>query len=100
MINLIKNAIDSIGREKGKIILQLHKREDNTIVVTVEDNGKGINEETLGRVFDPYFTTKEDSMGLGLYMTKIIIEKHMNGAIMVDMLPKGTKFTIYLYQKL
>jgi len=100
MINLIKNAIDSIGREKGKIILQLYKREDNTIVVTVEDNGKGISEETLGRVFDPYFTTKEDSMGLGLYMTKIIIEKHMNGAIMVDMLPKGTKFTIYLYQKL
>jgi len=59
MINLIKNAVDSIESKNGKIILTLHKRKDNTIVVTIEDNGKGINSETLTKVFDPYFTTKE-----------------------------------------
>jgi len=100
MINLIKNAVDSIEGINGKIMLKLSKREDNTIIVTIEDNGKGINDETLTKVFDPYFTTKEDSTGLGLYMTKIIIEKHMNGTIEAKPLAEGTKFTIYLYQKL
>jgi len=100
MINLIKNAVDAIEGKNGKIILTLHKKKNDTIVVTIEDNGKGIDNETLTKVFDPYFTTKEDSMGLGLYMTKIIVEKHMNGAIFVEILPKGTKFSIYLYQKL
>jgi len=100
MINLIKNAVDSIEGINGKIMLKLSKREDNTIIVTIEDNGKGINDETLTKVFDPYFTTKEDSTGLGLYMTKIIIEKHMNGTIEAEPLAEGTKFTIYLYQKL
>jgi signal transduction histidine kinase len=50
----------------------------------------------IKKVFDPYFTTKEDSMGLGLYMTKMIIEKHMKGTIEVERLSQRTKFTITL----
>jgi len=97
MINLIKNAVDSIEGKNGKISLKLYRNKNKAVVITVEDNGKGIGQETLSKVFDPYFTTKEDSMGLGLYMTKIIIEKHMNGAILVESFEKRTKFTIHLY---
>ena len=94
MINLIKNAIDSIEK-RGQIIIKLYQKSDTTII-SVEDSGVGIEESSLERVFDPYYTTKEDSMGLGLYMTKMIIQKHMKGSIKVEALPQGVRFSIYL----
>ncbi len=94
MINLIKNGIDSVARH-GYVMIKLYK-EGKEIVVSVEDDGLGMDEETLSKVFEPYFTTKEDSMGLGLYMTKMIIEKHMNGSIEVKNLSKGAMFIIRL----
>ncbi len=96
MINLIKNAVDSLER-RGEINIKLLEK-DQKIIISVEDNGVGIDIGSLKKVFDPYYTTKEDSMGLGLYMTKIIIEKHMKGKIEVERLTQGTKFTIYLYR--
>lgn len=92
MINLIKNAVDALPRQ-GKIIIKLYKKEDRIIVI-VEDNGIGIEKTIISKVFDPYYTTKKESMGLGLYMSKIIIEKHMSGEIRVERLSQGTKFTI------
>lgn len=94
MINLIKNAVDSLER-RGEINIKLVKSK-NSVIVSVEDNGAGIDLASVKKVFDPYFTTKDDSMGLGLYMTKMIIEKHMNGTIEVKRLSQGTKFTIVL----
>jgi signal transduction histidine kinase len=98
MINLIKNAVDSLPPQ-GKIDIKLYQSE-NDIAISVEDNGLGIDENDLDRVFDPYFTTKSDSMGLGLYMTKIIIEKHMSGSIVVEKLSQGTRFVIHLKQNI
>ena len=95
MINLIKNAIDSIA-VKGTIIIKLAKVQSGEVLITVEDSGRGIDEKILPKIFDPYYTTKKDSMGLGLYMTKMIIEKHMNGTINAERLPQGTRFTIRL----
>jgi len=94
MINLIKNAVDSLERS-GEIKIKLFQKGKN-IIISVEDNGTGIDMLSLKKVFDPYFTTKEDSMGLGLYMTKMIVEKHMKGTIEVERLSQGTKFTITL----
>jgi len=94
MINLIKNAVDSLERS-GEINIKLFQKGEK-IIISVEDNGTGIDLLSIKKVFDPYFTTKEDSMGLGLYMTKIIIEKHMKGTIEVERLSQGTKFTITL----
>ena len=93
MINVIKNAIDSISME-GTIFIKLNKTETDEILITVEDNGEGINANNLPKIFDPYYTTKEDSMGLGLYMSKMIIEKHMNGIIKAEALTQGTRFTL------
>ena len=92
MINIIKNAVDSVSRQ-GKIIIKLYRYGDS-IIISVEDNGEGIDKEIISKVFDPYYTTKKNSMGLGLYMTKIIVEKHMNGVIEVERLPKGSLFKI------
>jgi len=94
MINLIKNAVDSLERS-GEINIKLFQK-GKKIIISVEDNGTGIDMLTIKKVFDPYFTTKEDSMGLGLYMTKMIVEKHMKGTIEVERLSQGTKFTITL----
>jgi len=95
MINLIKNAVDSLPL-RGELWVRLYRREKK-VIIEVEDNGTGIDKEAIDKVFDPYFTTKEDSMGLGLYMSKIIIEKHMKGRISVKNRSEGgVCFTIYL----
>ena len=93
MLNLIKNAIDAI-EQKGVIKITLKKEKNKKIIIRVEDNGKGIKDNDIAKLFDPYFTTKKESMGLGLYMTKMIVEKHIGGNISVKRLKKGTIFTI------
>jgi signal transduction histidine kinase len=97
MINLIKNAVDALDT-RGRIEIKLLRNEE-CIVISVADNGKGIDDVFLEKVFDPYFTTKEDSMGLGLYMTKMIVEKHMKGKIEVEKISFGMKFIILLKEK-
>jgi len=98
MINLIKNASDA-SKQHGHIDIALYEKSDQ-IHIVVTDDGTGIKKEELGKIFEPYFSTKENSMGLGLYMTKMIIEKHMNGTIEVHSTPgKGTKFVVCLYRQ-
>ena len=68
----------------------------NYIKITVRDEGSGISQENIDKIFDPYFTTKETGNGLGLATTYSIIKKH-NGEIQIDSeLGKGTTFSIYL----
>ena len=93
MLNLIKNAIDAID-ERGFIKITLKNEKNKKTIITVEDDGKGIEDKNISKLFDPYFTTKKESMGLGLYMTKMIVEKHMGGNISVKKLKNGTIFTI------
>ncbi len=95
-MNIISNAIDSIeGKGTIKILTTVNK---NNLVVTIEDSGKGISKENKAKIFDPFFTTKKvgKGVGLGLYISYGIIQKH-KGKIKVDSeLKKGTKFTIEL----
>jgi len=94
MINLIKNAADAcdIG---GQIRIRLHK-DQHHIYININDNGHGIKKEDIHKVFEPYFSTKKDSMGLGLYMSRIIVQQHLKGDIKVHRLQKGTEFIISL----
>ena len=98
LINVIKNAADASKRQ-GHITVDLFEQ-DGVIRTVVTDNGKGIPEADLNRIFEPYYSTKENSMGLGLYMSKMIIEKHMGGSITAERSDRGeTRFVICLYRQ-
>ena len=94
MINLIKNASDAVA-QRGIISVAL-SHDAQQVIIVVEDDGAGIPLEYRDKIFDPYFSTKTDSMGLGLYMSKMIIERHLNGVIEVTSLIQGTRFTLRL----
>jgi two-component system nitrogen regulation sensor histidine kinase NtrY len=81
IINLVKNGIQSVpeGRKK-KILITLEKAPEQTAIVTVTDNGKGVPEEIQDKLFSPNFTTKSGGMGMGLAISSNIV-KSMNGNI-------------------
>jgi PAS domain S-box-containing protein len=102
IINIINNAKDAIVKQmknkaikKGSIDINISK-EDNTLKITISDNGGGMSEEVINKVFEPYFTTKFEAQGtgLGLYMAKTIIEKNMNGQLTCHNIENGAIFTI------
>ena len=98
IINLINNAQDAIENSKvkaGHVTLTVFQT-DNTIVLQVKDNGGGVKESILPKIFDPYFTTKHKTQGtgLGLYMSRQIIQKSFDGTIVVINEEKGAAFSI------
>jgi predicted ATPase/signal transduction histidine kinase/tRNA A-37 threonylcarbamoyl transferase component Bud32 len=96
LLNLITNAKEAIlahSDKGGQIVVQLCTVNDNA-QVTVTDTGGGIDEQILPRLFEPYFSTKEGGTGIGLYMSKMIIENSMNGQISLRNLSQGAEFTI------
>ncbi len=98
LINIINNAKDALNERNisEKSITISCKRIDDEVIVEVEDNGGGIKEDIIERIFEPYFSTKDKKVGtgLGLYMSKIIIEEHMGGSITVENTQKGALFII------
>ena len=78
--NIIKNAIQSIPKDKEGLIEASIKSEGSSILITLKDNGKGIPPELFSKIFSPNFSTKNSGMGLGLAISKKIIEQ-FNGSI-------------------
>ena len=74
------------------------KENENYVVLYVEDKGGGVLVEPKWKIFEPYFTTKEDSngTGIGLYMSKIIVDKNMKGRLRVKNTKDGAKFAIFI----
>lgn len=100
MLNLLNNARDAIvQREKEeRSVLVMAAYDDERVFIKVEDTGGGIDASIIERIFDPYFTTKFESQGtgIGLYMSKTIIEKHLRGRLRVENSNKGARFIIDL----
>ena len=94
--NLLKNALDAM-EGKGAINVSIQDSERN-ILIDVADTGKGISSQNIGRVFKPGFTTKKRGWGLGLSLSKRIIEQYHKGSLTVkhSELGKGTTFRIVL----
>jgi two-component system, NtrC family, sensor kinase len=93
-LNLVLNAIDATARG-GHIDLRA-ERHDGTLRVTVRDDGAGISPEHAGRVFQPYFTTKKHGTGLGLFVTRKLVNDH-GGAVDFESRPgEGTVFRVTL----
>ena len=93
-INLLLNAIHAV-EDGGKIVIDV-REEKHTIVITITDDGCGMDQETLTQIFKPFVTTKQGGIGLGLSVTYSIIQFH-GGDIDVKSHPgEGTTFTILL----
>ncbi len=94
-LNIIINAIEAMEEDKG--VLKISTRADNgRCTISIEDNGSGMDEVSLSKLFEPYFTSKPNGNGLGLANTQNIIFNH-KGTIQVNSeLGKGTVFTIIL----
>ena len=87
LINILNNARDAlINKEDQKrlIFINIYLKNDN-LHIDIKDNANGIPEDILNRIFEPYFTTKHKSQGtgIGLYMSKEIVEKHLDGKLLV-----------------
>jgi PAS domain S-box-containing protein len=98
MLNMIHNAMTAITQtkqHKGQISILL-QADIEKITISIQDNGGGIKDKYLNKIFDPYFTTKDKGSGIGLYMSKVIIEHHMNGRLNVKNTHDGVQFTIIL----
>ncbi|MDD2782261.1 protein kinase [Sulfuricurvum sp.] len=97
VLNLIKNSLDAFDEKllvHPKIILTTANEGLNTII-QIEDNAGGISEEVLETLFSPYVSTKsENGTGLGLYMSKIILEEHCHGSIVATNTSHGACFTL------
>ena len=103
ILNIISNAKDVLIHNKiKKAHINIFALEDEHFVkLTIEDNGGGIKVQPKSKIFEPYFTTKDEAhgTGIGLYMSKIIIEKNMKGKLRVKNTQDGAQFSIFIPKK-
>lgn len=98
-LNLLMNAIDAMP-EGGRISLSLkNSTKPDGLFVCIRDTGHGMTPEVRNNLFNPFFTTKEDGLGLGLYICKQIIEDHEGKLEVESELEEGTTFSVWLPQK-
>jgi signal transduction histidine kinase len=93
-INLIKNAVDAMP-EEGTLEIRSIQTNGN-VEIAFSDNGMGISEETIAKLFTPLFTTKAQGMGFGLAICKRIVEAHGGKITVESVVGKGTTFTVTL----
>ena len=93
-LNIIVNAVDAMERGKGELRVDVQLNL-STIIVRISDNGKGIPDEDLDKLFDPFFTEKQGGTGLGLTSTKNILSSHNATVEVESTVKKGTSFIIY-----
>jgi signal transduction histidine kinase len=100
IMNVINNAKDVLIEKKISqpwIKIEIYKKDD-TAVIAIEDNGGGIQEDIISKIFEPYFTTKHKSKGtgLGLHMSYRIVNESLKGNLYATNTPNGAKFTIQI----
>ncbi len=100
ILNILKNAKDVIVEKNivnPQVLITLTRKKDNVTII-IHDNAGGIPQAIMDKIFDPYFTTKHESVGtgIGLYMSKKIIMEHFNGTLIVENENEGAKFIIIL----
>ena len=98
ILSILKNADEAISErniKNGLISINIRKNKA-TVIIDIQDNGGGIEPSIIESIFDPYFTTKENlnGSGLGLYMSKMLIEESMNKELLVLNTSFGVKFII------
>ena len=104
LINIISNAKDTLVQNgvKNRSITITQEIKNEQIIITICDNGGGIEDSIKDKIFKPYFSTKKElnGTGLGLYMSQLIVEKHLGGSLTFSNKNGGTCFEIRLPQTL
>jgi signal transduction histidine kinase len=99
ILNILINARDAfveLKSDEPRVVIIRLFREYDKAVLTITDNAGGIAEDILAKIFDPYFTTKgpDNGTGVGLFMSKTIVEKNMGGSLSVSNSGNGAEFRI------
>jgi signal transduction histidine kinase len=95
LLNILVNAVEAVTERMGQLQIATTQR-PGSVEIIITDNGKGIPQENLSKLFEPFFTSKKGGTGLGLTATYNIITKH-DGAVRVSSIPgKGTSFIVTL----
>lgn len=92
-LNIIINAVEAMQEENGQLVISIGN-DGNKHTVKISDNGSGISEENLSKLFEPYFTSKRNGLGLGLASTLNILQSHKAHIDVSSAVNKGTYFTI------
>jgi two-component system, NtrC family, sensor kinase len=97
LLNLVRNAREAMPPTGGELWLRVGaSQKGDGVELVVDDNGSGIDAEVRAKVFDPFFTTKERGTGLGLAVTRQIVEAHGGTIACEARLPKGTRVSVHL----
>ncbi len=95
LINLIKNAIQALeDTENSQIHLMAYNNEKKNILISVRDNGPGIDEEAQSKIFIPFYTTKKNGSGIGLSLSKQIMRQHLGTISVKSKIDEGTEFIL------
>ena len=96
ILNMVINSFDSISGNGEITISTFSSVEDNNVIIRIEDNGSGIDPATINKLFEPFFTTKKEGLGLGLHLSKAIIDAHKGDIKAENRRKGGAVFTISL----
>jgi len=93
LINLIKNAFQAFDEQTNRIVeVSATLSAKSRPIITVKDNGNGIDEEAMEKIFIPFFTTKKSGSGIGLSLSRQIMRKHQGTLSVKSKLDEGTEF--------
>jgi two-component system, NtrC family, nitrogen regulation sensor histidine kinase NtrY len=93
LINLIKNAIQAFEEQENKVIeLKAFLNEKSRTIISIHDNGTGIDPEAMEKIFIPFFTTKKNGSGIGLSLSRQIMRQHQGTLTVKSTVGKGTEF--------
>jgi two-component system, NtrC family, nitrogen regulation sensor histidine kinase NtrY len=96
LINLIKNASESFSTQNSRLIKLDAYSNENLVMIDITDNGDGIEPEALDNIFIPFYTTKKTGSGIGLSLSRQILQQHGGQLNVSSQVGKGTVFTLVL----
>ncbi len=95
-LNILINSVDAVKKEKGRIVINYYFTSKNFVVVEIIDNGEGIDESNLNKIFEPFYSSKEKGTGLGLAISYKIVEAHGGDIRVRSIKNEGSVFKIIL----